>query len=57
MDITADKLELMTTWAKTASLPHLVMELKKTASLEIYAESNMEAVELLSNAIITRFNK
>lgn len=57
MNISSQKLELMTAWAQTASLKELVTELRKTSKLDAYEESNMEAVSMLSETIVTRFSK
>lgn len=57
MDITAAQITAITEWVKVAPLRELVIELSKIAARDIYAESNMEAHNLISEAIITRFEK
>ena len=57
MDITAAQLDKLIEWVQTAPLPQLVIELQKIAARDIYADKNMEAVNTISAAIITRFNK
>lgn len=55
MDEDERKLKLLTAWTADATLPQLVIELQKTAARDKFEGKNMEAVSVLSNAIITRF--